>query len=134
MTIAMSVWMRYRGHSWAATAEMAAARTSRSTYCSCRDRAALIHRQVTAADTAGLWTLQISIFPQNRAGIALHHSAGFRTLGVRERIGQHHGVWRDTVLLERRRASDPDRVCQLSGSGTEEVVPTGSAEQDPLAQ
>lgn len=65
---------------------------------------ALIHRQVTAADTAGLWTLQTAIFPENRASIALHQSAGFRTLGVRERIGQHHGVWRNTVFLERRRA------------------------------
>jgi L-amino acid N-acyltransferase YncA/DNA-binding transcriptional ArsR family regulator len=64
----------------------------------------LIHRQVTAADTAGLWTLQTSIFPENRAGIALHQSAGFRTLGVRERIGRHHGIWRDTVFLERRQA------------------------------
>lgn len=67
---------------------------------------ALIHRQVTAGDTAGLWTLQTSVFPENRASIALHHSAGFRTLGVRERIGRHHGVWRDTVFLERRRADD----------------------------
>jgi L-amino acid N-acyltransferase YncA/DNA-binding transcriptional ArsR family regulator len=66
---------------------------------------ALIHRQVTAADTAGLWTLQTAIFPENRASIALHQSAGFRTLGVRERIGQHHGVWRDTVFLERRAAT-----------------------------
>jgi L-amino acid N-acyltransferase YncA/DNA-binding transcriptional ArsR family regulator len=65
---------------------------------------ALIHRQVTAADTRGLWTLQTAIFPENRASIALHRSAGFRTLGVRERIGQHHGAWRDTVFLERRRA------------------------------
>jgi L-amino acid N-acyltransferase YncA/DNA-binding transcriptional ArsR family regulator len=64
---------------------------------------ALIHCQVTAADTAGLWTLQTAIFPENRASIALHQSAGFRTLGVRERIGRHHGVWRDTVFLERRR-------------------------------
>jgi L-amino acid N-acyltransferase YncA/DNA-binding transcriptional ArsR family regulator len=63
---------------------------------------ALIHRQVNAADTAGLWTLQTSVFPENRASVALHHSAGFRTLGVRERIGQLDGVWRDTVLLERR--------------------------------
>ncbi|WP_214370774.1 helix-turn-helix domain-containing GNAT family N-acetyltransferase [Pseudonocardia sp. H11422] len=67
----------------------------------------LIHRQVTAADAAGLWTLQTSIFPENRASIALHHSAGYRTLGVRERIGRHHGVWRDTVLLERRRVDGP---------------------------
>ena len=65
---------------------------------------ALLHRQVTAADATGLWTLQTSIFPENRASIALHQSAGYRTLGVRERIGQHHGIWRDTVFLERRRA------------------------------
>jgi L-amino acid N-acyltransferase YncA len=67
---------------------------------------ALINRQVTAADDAGLWTLQTSIFPENRAGIALHQSAGFRTLGVRERIGRVDGVWRDMVFLERRRADD----------------------------
>jgi L-amino acid N-acyltransferase YncA/DNA-binding transcriptional ArsR family regulator len=67
---------------------------------------ALIHKQVTAADAGGLWTLQTSIFPENRASLNLHHSAGFRTLAVRERIGRHHGVWRDTVLLERRRATD----------------------------
>ena len=66
----------------------------------------LIHRQVTAADDAGLWTLQTSIFPENRASIALHQSAGFRTLGMRERIGRHHGVWRDTVFMERRRTDD----------------------------
>jgi L-amino acid N-acyltransferase YncA len=47
----------------------------------------LIHRQVTAADGAGLWTLQTAMFPENRASIALHQSAGFRTLDVRERIG-----------------------------------------------
>jgi L-amino acid N-acyltransferase YncA/DNA-binding transcriptional ArsR family regulator len=62
----------------------------------------LLHQQVTAADEAGLWTLQTSIFPENRASLALHHAAGYRTLGVRERIAQHHGVWRDTVFLERR--------------------------------
>jgi L-amino acid N-acyltransferase YncA/DNA-binding transcriptional ArsR family regulator len=69
---------------------------------------ALIHRQVTAADADGLWTLQTSIFPENKASLALHHSAGFRTVGVRERIARHHGAWRDTVLMERRRT---DRGC-----------------------
>ena len=64
---------------------------------------ALLHRQVTEADRSGLWTLQTSIFPENRASIALHHSAGYRTLAVRPRIAQLDGVWRDTVLLERRR-------------------------------
>ncbi|KNX38695.1 helix-turn-helix domain-containing GNAT family N-acetyltransferase [Luteipulveratus halotolerans] len=65
----------------------------------------LLHRQVTEADAGGLWTLQTSIFPENRASIALHHAAGFRTLAVRSRIARLDGVWRDTVLLERRTAT-----------------------------
>ena len=68
---------------------------------------ALLHRQVTAADAGGLWTLQASVFPENKAGLALHRSAGFRILGVRERIACQGGRWRDTVLLERRRADNP---------------------------
>lgn len=63
---------------------------------------ALLRRQVTAADTAGLWTLQTSIFTENRASIALHHQAGYRTVGIRERAAQRDGVWHDTVLIERR--------------------------------
>jgi L-amino acid N-acyltransferase YncA len=47
-------------------------------------------------------TLQTSIFDENRASIALHRTAGYRTLGVRERIAQRDGVWHDTVFLERR--------------------------------
>jgi L-amino acid N-acyltransferase YncA/DNA-binding transcriptional ArsR family regulator len=71
---------------------------------------ALLHRQVTEADAAtdngGIWTLQTSIFPENRASIALHKSAGYQTLAVRPRIAQLDGVWRDTVLMERRRTRD----------------------------
>jgi L-amino acid N-acyltransferase YncA/DNA-binding transcriptional ArsR family regulator len=63
---------------------------------------ALLDHQVTAADAGGLWTLQTSIFPENRASIALHHRAGYRTLAVRERIARLDGAWRDTVLMERR--------------------------------
>nr|WP_281363784.1 GNAT family N-acetyltransferase [Nocardioides daedukensis] len=66
----------------------------------------LLWRQVNEADAGGLWTLQASVFPENRASIALHHSAGYRTLAVRSRIAQLDGVWRDTVLLERRREDD----------------------------
>ena len=66
----------------------------------------LLFRQVNEADAGGLWTLQTSVFPENRASIALHHSAGYRTLAVRSRIAQLDGVWRDTVLLERRRADE----------------------------
>jgi L-amino acid N-acyltransferase YncA len=66
----------------------------------------LLHRLVNEADARGLWTLQTAIFPENRASIALHHSAGFQTLAVRSRIARLDGAWRDTVLLERRRAGD----------------------------
>ena len=59
-------------------------------------------RRSTRPTPAGLWTLQTSIFPENRASLALHHSAGYRTLAVRDPIAQLDGVWRDTVLLERR--------------------------------
>lgn len=67
---------------------------------------ALLFRQVTEADARGLWTLQTSIFPENRASIALHHSAGYRTLAVRPRIAKLDGEWRDTVFLERRSEND----------------------------
>jgi L-amino acid N-acyltransferase YncA/DNA-binding transcriptional ArsR family regulator len=63
---------------------------------------ALLHQQVTAADADNLWTLQTSIFTDNRTSIALHHTAGYRTVGIRERIAQLNGTWHDTVLLERR--------------------------------
>ncbi|MGW7531699.1 helix-turn-helix domain-containing GNAT family N-acetyltransferase [Amycolatopsis sp. NPDC054798] len=63
---------------------------------------ALLWQQVMAADAAGLWTLQTSIFTENRASIALHHAAGYRTVGIRERIAQLNGVWHDTVFIERR--------------------------------
>lgn len=63
---------------------------------------ALIDAQVRQADRAGLWTLQAAIFPENTASLRLHRSAGFRIVGVRERIGQLDGSWRDTVLVERR--------------------------------
>lgn len=48
------------------------------------------------------WTLQAGIFPENVASIRLHEACGFRIVGRRERIGQMSGVWRDTVLMERR--------------------------------
>ncbi|MDZ7915203.1 MAG: GNAT family N-acetyltransferase [Rhodococcus sp. (in: high G+C Gram-positive bacteria)] len=65
---------------------------------------ALMHRQVTEADASDVWMLQTSIFPENRASIALHHASGYRTVGIRERIARLDGIWRDTVMLERRRA------------------------------
>jgi phosphinothricin acetyltransferase len=63
---------------------------------------ALLAALIASTEAAGIWTIQSSIFPENTATVALHRSAGFRVVGTRERIGQHHGRWRDTMLLERR--------------------------------
>jgi len=57
---------------------------------------------ISSADEAGIWTIQSGIFPENTASLRLHQLAGFRTVGVRERIGRHHGRWRDVVFIERR--------------------------------
>ncbi len=64
--------------------------------------AALLRHLVAASEGAGLWTLQAGIFPENAASLRLHERCGFRVVGRRERIGQLHGRWRDTLLLERR--------------------------------
>jgi L-amino acid N-acyltransferase YncA len=63
---------------------------------------ALLRALVEASEAEGIWTLQAGIFPENRASITLHKSAGFREVGRRERLGQVDGVWRDVVLMERR--------------------------------
>jgi phosphinothricin acetyltransferase len=63
---------------------------------------ALMAALVEASEANGFWTLQSAVFPENRASISLHLKHGFRELGRRERIAKHHGIWRDTVLLERR--------------------------------
>ncbi len=63
---------------------------------------ALLSGLIVAAETQGIWTLQAGIFPENTASLALHEKNGFRLVGRRERIGQLHGQWRDTMLLERR--------------------------------
>jgi L-amino acid N-acyltransferase YncA/DNA-binding transcriptional ArsR family regulator len=63
---------------------------------------ALARTQVVEADLAGLWTLQASVLPEDKAALALLHASGYRTLAVRERLVRHRGEWRDVVLLERR--------------------------------
>ncbi len=62
----------------------------------------LLEVLISSTESAGIWTIQSSIFPENSASLRLHRSAGFREIGMRERIGQHHGCWRDVVLIERR--------------------------------
>jgi L-amino acid N-acyltransferase YncA len=65
---------------------------------------ALLVRLLEASDAAGMWTVQAGVFPENTASLALHAACGFRVVGRRERIGRLGGVWRDVLLLERRRA------------------------------
>ena len=62
----------------------------------------LTEAMIEAAEAAGIWTLELWIFPENRASIDLCESLGFRIVGVRERIGQRDGRWRDVVVMERR--------------------------------
>ena len=63
---------------------------------------ALLGALIKRARLAGVWTIQTSVFPENDASLKLHRSVGFRVVGVRERIGKRDGLWRDTVLMERR--------------------------------
>ncbi|WP_330461888.1 GNAT family N-acetyltransferase [Streptomyces sp. NBC_00820] len=63
---------------------------------------ALLRALIDSTEAAGVWTIQSGVFPENAGSLALHRKAGFRVIGTRERIGRHHGVWRDVVLIERR--------------------------------
>ena len=62
----------------------------------------LLDALIESTESAGIWTIQSGVFPENGASLRLHARAGFRVVGTRERIGRHHGEWRDVVLLERR--------------------------------
>jgi L-amino acid N-acyltransferase YncA len=62
----------------------------------------LLDALITSTEAAGIWTIESGIFPENTASLALHRAAGFRVVGFRERLGQHHGRWRDVMLIERR--------------------------------
>ena len=63
---------------------------------------ALLRHLIEMSEAAGIWTLQAGIFPENQSSIRLHEKLGFRVVGIRKKVGQHHGVWRDVVLMERR--------------------------------
>jgi phosphinothricin acetyltransferase len=62
----------------------------------------LLEGLIERCDASGIWTIQTSVFPENRASLELHRRCGFREVGTRERIGKRDGLWRDTILLERR--------------------------------
>jgi len=62
----------------------------------------LLQSLVEQSEDYGIWTLQAGIFPENVRSMALHKSCGFREVGIRQKIGQRDGIWRDVLLLERR--------------------------------
>jgi phosphinothricin acetyltransferase len=63
----------------------------------------LLRALVDDAEREGYWTLQAGIFEENTPSLALHHKCGFRTVGLRERLGRDSkGNWRNICLLERR--------------------------------
>jgi L-amino acid N-acyltransferase YncA len=62
----------------------------------------LLNAIIGESEKSNFWTLEARIFPENAASIKIHEENGFRIIGSRERIGQMNGVWRDTLLLERR--------------------------------
>ena len=62
----------------------------------------LMETLIRESEGNGIWTLQAGIFPENMASLRLHHKHGFRTLGIKERIGKMEDTWRDVAQLERR--------------------------------
>ncbi|MFL6035508.1 MAG: GNAT family N-acetyltransferase [Gaiellaceae bacterium] len=62
----------------------------------------LMEALIAKSEQAGFWTLQASIFPENEASLKLHSRVGFRVVGVQKQIAKRDGLWRDTVLMERR--------------------------------
>lgn len=67
---------------------------------------ALLATLLPAAEATGIWTVMAGVQAENDASLALHEAAGFRRIGVQERIARDRdGVWRDVVLLEWRTPS-----------------------------
>ena len=70
---------------------------------------------IAESERHGIWTLQGATFAENQASRRLQRACGFREIGRRERIAQRDGVWRDTVLTERRSPVVGVDSTQLSG-------------------
>lgn len=62
----------------------------------------LLRKLIIDSENHGFWTLQSNIFPENEASIKFHLKNGFRTVGIREKVGKLHNQWKDLVMLERR--------------------------------
>jgi L-amino acid N-acyltransferase YncA len=62
----------------------------------------LMTRAIASSEAHGIWTLYAALLPENEASVRLHEKCGFRRVGTRERIARLDGVWRDTLIMERR--------------------------------
>jgi L-amino acid N-acyltransferase YncA len=62
----------------------------------------LLEELIASTESAGIWTIETGIFPENTASVRLHERVGFEVVGRRKRLGKLHGTWRDVLLLERR--------------------------------
>jgi phosphinothricin acetyltransferase len=83
---------------------------------------ALLRGLIDSTEAAGVWTIQSGVFPENTASLTLHERAGFRQVGVRERIGAHHGRWRDVIMIERR---SPEVPVLIPPAGTKQLPRRG---------
>jgi phosphinothricin acetyltransferase len=63
---------------------------------------ALLQKLIEESQRNGIWSLYGATFAENAASIQMQLACGFRIVGRRERIAQHQGVWRDTIITERR--------------------------------
>ena len=62
----------------------------------------LLEELIASTESAGIWTIEAGMFPENVASVRLHEAAGFETVGTHKRLGKLAGEWRDVLLLERR--------------------------------
>jgi L-amino acid N-acyltransferase YncA len=66
---------------------------------------ALLEALIRSSEECGIWTLQGATFAENAASLHLQAECGFRVVGRRERVAVLNGLWRDTILTERRSSS-----------------------------
>ena len=62
----------------------------------------LLNHLISESENEGFWTLQVSIFSENKASIQLHENCGFRNIGIREKIAKRDGRWHDNIIMEKR--------------------------------
>jgi L-amino acid N-acyltransferase YncA len=57
---------------------------------------------ISESEKNGIWSLLSVIHEENRASIHLHEQCGFRFIGYREKIAMLDGIWRTTIMMEKR--------------------------------